>query len=440
MSAITTSKTVRKYLGTHAEASARLGTAINKEFAQVVVIPAYGEGRALDRVVASVPRVDGERILAVVVINEREDSPQSVSVINQATLARLEKQYGRHRRLSDDAQSCQTSFGELVMLSVTLPRGQGVGLARKHGADFACGAWAAGMLKSPWIHCTDADVLLPNDYFCPPTMSAVAALHPFRHEATEGVAKDYVRHYDLWLRLHVLGLHWAGSPYGFHTIGSTIAVNAYSYAAARGFPRRNAAEDFYLLNKLSKLGSIVTAPSAPVRIAARVSNRVPFGTGRAIGRMKQKGQGALPRFYAPEVYVYLKTLLQVMDRGAESAVFESGSVRQLLREQGLETAPMDAAMEALGLQAAVDRLLQSSVDGHRRRRAVHGWFDAFRTMKLIHHLRDNGIACVDLMTAVDAGDFLLRQPEIAVRDDIRVVRSHLREISLCAGDARLHVS
>ena len=32
--------------------------------------------------------------------------------------------------------------------------------------------------------------------------------------------------YELWLRLHVLGLGWAGSPYAFHSIGSTLAIDA----------------------------------------------------------------------------------------------------------------------------------------------------------------------------------------------------------------------
>ena len=66
------------------------------------------------------------------------------------------------------------------------------------------------------------------------------------------------RLYEYSLRYYVAGLTYAQSPYAFHTIGSTMAVNAEHYASVRGFPRREAGEDFYLLNKLAKVGSVHT--------------------------------------------------------------------------------------------------------------------------------------------------------------------------------------
>jgi len=414
-------KAVRKYLATHAEHTANIGADIGRRFKQVVVIPAYGEDEVLDRAIASIPKPDGHDALAVVVINQREDSPRSVTAINEATCIRLRDRYGDHRRLRDDALLCRTPFGALALVRVTLPVGQGVGLARKFGADLALGAWAAGMIDSSWIHCTDADVQLPGDYFCAPHPSASAALHRFRHEATEVAMQAHARIYDLWLRLHVLGLHWAGSPYGFHTIGSTITVDAHSYAAVRGFPRRKAAEDFYFLNKLAKLGPVVAASSAPLRIAARVSDRVPFGTGRAIGLAQHNGIGALPRFYDPRVYVYLKNLLITLEASCATGIFERHRLHLSLTGQALDTAIVDTAMDALGLDAAVGKLLRASTDKRQRRRALHCWFDAFRTMKFIHHLRDNGVASIDVDAALQAGRFLLQQTAPEVRDDIDVV-------------------
>jgi hypothetical protein len=417
----TCSKAVRKYLATHAEHTANIGAGIGQRFKQVVVIPAYGEGEVLDRAIASIPKPAGHEALAVVVINQREDSPRSVTAINEATCIRLRERYGDHRRLRDDALLCRTPFGALALVRVTLPVGQGVGLARKFGADLALGAWAAGMIDSSWIHCTDADVQLPGDYFCAPHPLASAALHRFRHEATGVAAQAHARIYDLWLRLHVLGLRWAGSPYGFHTIGSTVTVNARSYAAVRGFPRRKAAEDFYFLNKLAKLAPVIAASSAPLRIAARVSDRVPFGTGRAMGLARHNGIGALPRFYDPRVYVYLKSLLSTMQASCATGVFERRPLHLSLIGQALDTAIIDTAMDALGFDAAVGKLLRSSSDERQRRRALHCWFDAFRTMKFIHHLRDNGLASIDIDAALQAGRFLLQQTAPGVRDDIDVV-------------------
>lgn len=424
-------KAVRKYLSQYAEASSHLGARLGQSFHQVVVIPAYGEDQILDRAIDSIPGNTANPSLAIVVINERDASPESVKSSNKATFARLHSRFDDCRKISgnidgqlnEHALLCRTPFGALLLLRVTLPVDQGVGLARKHGADLALGAWSAGLIESPWIHCTDADVQLPDDYFSTPPSSAAVALHRFRHIATHDDTQEAARTYDLWLRLHVLGLHWAASPYGFHCIGSTITVNAASYAQVRGFPRRNAAEDFYFLNKLAKTGAVTTASSAPLRIAARVSDRVPFGTGRALGLAHSEGLHALPRFYHPRVYIYLKALLAELERSCDSGVFDRSGAHRALADQQLDPTPLDVALNTLGLDAAIERTLRSSSQRHTRQHAVHCWFDAFRTMKFIHHLRDNSIASVDANTALAQGQCLLEQSAQCVQDDIAVIRN-----------------
>lgn len=436
MTAPHSDKAVRKYLGQYAEDSAQLGAKLGRSFNQIVVIPAYGEDQILDRAIDSIPGDTENPSLAIVVINQRDASPAAVKAINEATFARLHARYTDFRQLDEFAWLYRTPFGGLLLLRVTLPDDQGVGLARKHGADLALGAWSAGLIKSPWIHCTDADVQLPDDYFSIPPSSAAVVLHRFRHIATHNDAQVAARTYDLWLRLHVLGLHWAASPYGFHSIGSTIAVNAQSYAQVRGFPRRNAAEDFYFLNKLAKTGTVATADGAPLRIDARVSNRVPFGTGRAIGLAQSEGLHALPRFYHPRVYVYLKAVLAELERSCGSGHFDRSALRRALAKEQLDPQPLDAALDTLRLDAAIERTLHASSKRHTRQHAVHCWFDAFRTMKLIHHLRDNGIASVDLDAALKDGQFLLDQSAQCVQDDIAVVRGEVARPT--AGAAARH--
>jgi hypothetical protein len=93
----------------------------------------------------------------------------------------------------------------------------------------------------------------------------------------------------------------------------------------------------------------------------------------------------------------------------------------LFRSQALDAAIIDTAMDALGFDAAVGKLLRSSKNKQQRWRALHCWFDAFRTMKFIHHLRDNGVASIDVDAALHAGRFLLQQTTAGMRDDIDVV-------------------
>ena len=69
---------------------------------------------------------------------------------------------------------------------------------------------------------------------------------------------------NLSLRYYVAGMKYARSHLThFHTIGSTMAVRASYYAKVRGFPKREAGEDFYLLNKLAKVGTVLELEASP---------------------------------------------------------------------------------------------------------------------------------------------------------------------------------
>jgi len=73
-----------------------------------------------------------------------------------------------------------------------------------------------------------------------------------------------------------------GIPYAFHTIGSAFALTASAYARQGGMNRRKAGEDFYFINKLIKGERFGEITNTKVKPSPRMSNRVPFGTGRAI--------------------------------------------------------------------------------------------------------------------------------------------------------------
>ena len=156
-----------------------------------------------------------------------------------------------------------------------------MGLARKIGFDIALRLHQAGRLASSWLHSTDADVILPRDYFERASRvrvpNAAALVYPFVHRGEDDVAlARAVQLYEISLRYYVLGLASAGSPYAHHTVGSTLAVDAAAYAKVRGVPKRTAAEDFYLLGKLVKIGAIVPlADGANFRERSRFTAR-PF--------------------------------------------------------------------------------------------------------------------------------------------------------------------
>ena len=311
-------KALRKYLARHAEpeAAAVLDASFTRErYGHVLCIPAYGEGRGVLDTLASVPEGPRGSVLIILVVNETGASPEWVRAANRASLASLQpttttrsKRMWLHEHVRGDLVVVDRTAAQLP-----LPDDQGVGLARKIGADMALAMWAAGAIASPWIHCTDADASLPPDYFARPLapphagvgqLDAAACVYDFRHlpESDPETARAALR-YEIFLRYLVLGLRSAASPYAFHNIGSTLALSPLAYARARGFPRRQAAEDFHLLAKLAKLGPIRPLRGEPISLSSRVSSRVPFGTGAAVARgLERARRGAFhPMVLAPGV-------------------------------------------------------------------------------------------------------------------------------------------
>ena len=207
------------------------------------------------------------------------------------------------------------------------------------------------------------------------------------------------------------GLGFAGSKYAFHSIGSTLALRASAYAQVRGFPRRTAAEDFYLLNKIAKVGRVRSLSGAPLELSSRVSSRVPFGTGAAIGRMLENPESERGTYH-PALFYHLRAWLDTL----ESAIAENplpqdpaatlaGMARErAVRDPGADPDRLVAALEVTGaLAAAADAL---AAPRRTIRRRAHDGFDGFRTLKLLHALRDSGLPDLPLREALGQADFL----------------------------------
>ncbi len=180
-------------------------------------------------------------------------------------------------------------------------------------------------------------------------------------------------------------------PYAYHTLGSCLAVRASAYAHVRGFPKRAGAEDFYLLNKLAKLGPIARLSGSSIELQSRRSSRVPFGTGPAV---EPSSQAAQPRetalFYHPCCFDALRALLAGLP---ELAHAPEQDMAQLLVRQGLDESLAEQARLALaaqGLQSALAHCQRQSTSSDQFQRQFHQWFDAFRTLKFIHAIRDAG--------------------------------------------------
>ena len=392
-----------RYLSHYAESPLPDCPGTVEQWQHALIIPAYREPADFLDALAIQEWQDTGNILVIVVLNRPDDDPdeQCNEALRNAILTRP-----NHTASSADAaiyplgNQMDLFLYDMERSHGPCPAREGVGLARKWGCDIALHWLQRGAINSQWLCSTDADARLPADYFrrlddLPDTAAAVT--FPFHHApADDATLTTASMLYELRLHHYVLGLEYAGSRYAMHTLGSCMAVRANAYAHVRGVPRRNAAEDFYLLNKLAKIGDVARLPGNCIRLASRASDRVPFGTGPSVAAIEQLAVPLQAKlFYDPGSFHALKAVLRALQDAHESA-WDLNSALQTL---GLDDALIDnstSAMATLGLEKALSHCRRQCRTPAQFDRHMHHWFDGFRTLKFIHALRDKGMPLLGL--------------------------------------------
>jgi hypothetical protein len=374
-------ETLRRYLERYAEpGSTQLAASVDhQQFQQVLVIPCFAEADDfLDQM--NVP--GGTDTLTIVVVNSPDNASAANHLRTRDLLAALRVQAVPNRLIID-------------RVSEPIPHRLGVGLARKIGADIAVALIAGGVVRTRWIYLSDADASLPADYFQTPLPTAGTILFGYRHkaaadknpEATADIKKiaatadknkepateqsELQRRadlYELHLRYYTWQLRSSGSSYGFSSLGSIISVSVDAYVAVRGVPKRNAAEDFYLLNKLAKVGPVTQLTRPVIQLAGRASTRVPFGTGPAMTAMPAHSEEYLS--YAPATFDSLANTLTALTHCAAGG------------ELMLTDNEARISLDTLGW-ARFEQQLRHTSAPRQRRRQIREWFDGFRTMRFV---------------------------------------------------------
>lgn len=368
----------------------------HERWQRAIVVPLFAESPCwLD----SLPSSTAVDLLVIAVLNR----PDHVADLgqNDPLRSRLERiappRQGDSFGLSRLSPKLSLLWLDLEHLEGATPAQEGVGRARRIGFDCALSLYFQGRLASPWIFSSDGDTVIPAALLQADwSDDTAAATLPFMHcaqgNALIDAATDF---YELRLHHYVLGLEYAGSPYAFHTLGSAFAVNAPYYAAVRGVPLRNAAEDFYLLNKLAKVGRITRAEGPVVEIESRISDRVPFGTGPAVSVLADAEPSEAPLFYHPQIFHALKLVLQTLPSFDLPANHWSDSLQaescddQRLRD--IMPAVIET-LEQLGIADALVHCQRQGRDAQSRAKHFHTWLDGFKTLRFIHSVRDRSFS------------------------------------------------
>jgi len=366
-----------------------------------VVIPACDEEQWLFRTLDSLAANPTERLadfLVLVVVNHPPGADHRVKIANRRTLEHFTASPLRHRLQLGWVDACCPGL-EMV--------GGGVGTARKLGFDLALARLRDDI--DPILISLDADTLVEPNYL--ETLirhfalsRAGGAVLPFIHQPAENVAgQQAITYYELYMRCYLQGLRQAGSPYAFHALGSALACRVSAYVSCGGMNRRPGGEDFYFLQSLVKTGGVDKLYGTTVHPAARLSTRVPFGTGPALLQLYDDPGKQL--FYPPAAFALVRDWLTLVEHTTD----QDGA--------GLQKAA-DALSPELGqlmhrrrLATIWDRLRINHAGEVGRLRAFHAWFDGLKTRQMLGDLCRAGHC--KMLTATEAVPLFLAQLGLA---------------------------
>ncbi|MCA9520195.1 MAG: hypothetical protein KC609_04460 [Myxococcales bacterium] len=339
-----------------------------------VVVPVYDEVDQLDETLAALEssiEVFAGRGHVVLVVNEHRESPEAAKASNRAALRVLGERWRAPWLGLVDAASEGLAFDGVD---------EGVGLARRIGADLLLPYCAP---RTVLAH-LDADTRVPREYLSRlvERLSAAeprAAVLDFRHRVVDPRLGEAVRTYERFLKTTAARLAAIGSPYGYVALGSAMASNVAAYLDVRGVPVRAAGEDFYFLQKLAKSCGVVTLDELCVEPAARLSKRVPFGTGRRL-EAAQNGVDPSQLFYDEPAF----ELFAAFRRLARGAFDHDG--QELRRVIGRLNPMLPALLERQGLLRRWEKLRRSAAEPRRFAEQFDRWYDALKTLQFLRYV------------------------------------------------------
>ena len=245
-----------------------------------IALPVMDEMERLPLLIKAIMEQTEQHFRLVVCVNQPDNwwnDPNHINICkeNRLTIKYLESLDDRRIEIID-----RSSTGK-----GWTPKSHGIGVARKllmdHISKVANG--------NDIIISMDADTVFNKDYFksvaenlrLNPAASAIAI--PYYHRLTyNGELDRAMLRYEIYMRAFAINMWRIRSPYCFSALGSAIAMPVWAYRASGGMTPKLSGEDFYFLQKIVKTGRLLHFNSEIVFPAARLSDRVFFGTGPAL--------------------------------------------------------------------------------------------------------------------------------------------------------------
>ena len=360
----------------------------------IVVIPACNEPellKTINSLAACTP--SSQDVEVIVVLNQSEISLPEVGLQNKLTDHELKKW---------KRQNTKAFFKLFVLMPPAFRKKHaGAGLARKTGMDEAVRRFAATGNEEGVIISLDADTLVDTSYFVEIEKHFLfnnrgeGASIRFKHRIAElgnERHREGMQLYETYLHYYKNALAFTGFPNAIYTIGSAFAVRAFAYVKQGGMNKRQAGEDFYFLHKLAQLGEIGEINTTCVHPSARISDRVPFGTGPVLQKWMQ-GNENLKLTYCLQSFIDLKKLFDLLPTIHETHVAEvetlleqlSAPLVLFLKDDEFEKALLEIRSNVSGLESFKKRFFL--------------YFNAFKVLKFLNFSHPEFYSFQDLVEA-----------------------------------------
>jgi hypothetical protein len=388
-------KNIVKYLEKYSSKSWKVNSNFNKKFKTIIVIPAISELENLPSLINSLLQNSKkyfDETLILFVINNLESASEEVKINNYKSME-LIKTYS-NENLNVDFIDASTVGNELD------EKNGGVGLARKIGMDLALTLFDYSSTKQNLLVCLDGDCTVENNYITTireyfNNNKISAGYVNFSHSDILDEANERaIINYEIFLRYYVLGLIYAKSPYAYHSIGSTMVCDTDSYVKVQGMNKRKAAEDFYFMEKLSKITKIKKIDGTAVLPSSRGSWRVPFGTGQRVNRFLDDVQNEYI-LYSPKSFGVLKKWIELFN--SEEVL----SADEYLEKSEIISKSLNKFLVSNNFKKSWTKIVKNSSSSLQIQKQKSLWFDGFRTLKLIHYLRDSEFPPINMFDALD---------------------------------------
>ncbi|MEP7196342.1 MAG: glycosyltransferase family A protein [Saprospiraceae bacterium] len=362
----------------------------NPNLKMILIIPAYHEEEILLTLLSlfEANRIDLS-IEIIVVLNYPEKNAEQEKEFHEKQHTKI-NQWILENRIPKLQIYCPSPV-------VLKSKHAGVGLVRKIGMDEAVRRFIQIGNSNGIIINIDADCLCDKNYWY--SIQAYFSSKEFKpcvgfnfNHRIEDLSPENLKaiiDYELHLRYYIAAQKIIQYPFAYQTLGSCFAIETHAYCAQGGMNKRQAGEDFYFLHKFSVIEQLGEIDEVLVYPSARISERVPFGTGKAVSNYLESGQQLS---YTFEAINYFGQVIKMIPRW-----YEMNTNEILLSIHLIENNLSNYFMTEKIIEE-IERCKSNCSDLVSFNKRMLRWLNPFRLMKYLHYMRDHGYPDQEIKT------------------------------------------